>query len=130
MRQRLFTFLFAFFAVNAMMNAETVQLSFSGVTTEGRYCLLDSVKIENLTQNCEWIYSNFCQKCENSANKGKRTAKYIEVITYRPLSQTYSDKKYFTCLTQILTEKLAICDFLSFSVDIQNNGCLCIKAEW
>lgn len=51
MRQRLFTFLFAFFAVNAMMNAETVQLSFSGVTTEGRYCLLDSVKIENLTQN-------------------------------------------------------------------------------
>ena len=19
---------------------------------------------ENLTQNCEWIYSNFCQKCE------------------------------------------------------------------
>ncbi len=85
---------------------------------------------ENLTQNCEWIYSNFCQKCENSANKGKRTAKYIEVITYRPLSQTYSDKKYFTCLTQILTEKLAICDFLSFSVDIQNNGCLCIKAEW
>ena len=51
MRQRLITFLFAFFAVNAMMNAETVQLSFSGVTTEGRYCLLDSVKIENLTQN-------------------------------------------------------------------------------
>ena len=51
MRQRLITFLFAFFAINAMMNAETVQLSFSGVTTEGRYCLLDSVKIENLTQN-------------------------------------------------------------------------------
>ena len=58
MRQRLFTFLFAFFAVNAMMNAETVQLSFSGVTTEGRYCLLDSVKIENLTQN--WSYTLDC----------------------------------------------------------------------
>ena len=85
---------------------------------------------ENLIQNCEWIYINFCKKCEQCANDGKRIARYIEVITYRPLSQTYSDGKYFAFLNQKLTEKFTICDFLSFSVNIQNNGYLCIKAEW
>ena len=53
MKTKFFYFLFAFMAISAALEAKTVQLSFSGVTTEGRYCLLDSVKIENLTQNWE-----------------------------------------------------------------------------
>lgn len=36
--------------------AETVHLSFSGTTTEGRRCLLDSVKIENLTNEWEQTF--------------------------------------------------------------------------
>lgn len=58
MRQTFFSVLISILAISAVVNAETVQLSFSGVTTEGRYCLLDSVKIENLTQN--WTQTLDC----------------------------------------------------------------------
>lgn len=50
--------MFALVAICAATNAETVTLSFSGETTEGRYCLLDSVHIENLTQN--WVQTLDC----------------------------------------------------------------------
>ena len=58
MRQTFFSVLISILMISTLVNAETVQLSFSGVTTEGRYCLLDSVKIENLTQN--WSYTLDC----------------------------------------------------------------------
>ena len=38
-------------ATSILCSAGTVSLSFSGTTTEGRYCLLDSVRIENISQN-------------------------------------------------------------------------------
>lgn len=58
MRQKFFSILISILAISTLVSAETVQLSFSGVTTEGRYCLLDSVKIENLTQN--WTQTLDC----------------------------------------------------------------------
>ena len=58
MRQKFFSILISILAISTLVSAETVQLSFSGVTTEGRYCLLDSVKIENLSQN--WAQSLDC----------------------------------------------------------------------
>lgn len=51
MKTKFFTFALAVLASCFVINAATVTLSFSGVTTEGRYCLLDSVLIENLTEN-------------------------------------------------------------------------------
>ena len=50
--------MFALVAICTVTNAEMVTLSFSGETTEGRYCLLDSVRIENLTQN--WVQTLDC----------------------------------------------------------------------
>ena len=60
MKTKTFTILCAIaLGINAVW-ATSVQLSFSGITTEGRYCLLDSVKVENLSEN--WVQTFDCSQ--------------------------------------------------------------------
>lgn len=73
-----FATLFAIFC-----SAATVTLTFSGETTEGRYCLLDSVKIENLTENWEETVD-----CEQD------TSYNLVVETVTAIDDVYTSSEY------------------------------------